>query len=144
MPRTQNNYKNLGYTNTSYLHMDRLVNASLGKYSHGLSPTALAYAFSDWALHLSKSPGKQLDLMEDALKLYTDLYFYIQRCCYDPETVCCIDPKPYDKRFQETAWNQWPYNIIYQNFLIVEKWWEDATQETRGVTRHHSDVVSFA
>lgn len=144
MSRKANNNKILGYSNTSYLHMDRLVNASLGKLTHGISPTAITYAFADWGLHLTKSPGKQIDLTEDALKLYREFMLYIVKCCYDPMQPCCFSPKPYDKRFVEPAWNNWPYNWTYQIFLMNEKWWENATKEIRGVTKHHLDVVSFA
>ena len=48
--------------------LDKGVNSSLARFTGGVSPIALAAAYADWALHLSSSPGKQLQLMEKAGK----------------------------------------------------------------------------
>ena len=47
--------------------LDRAVRAGIARITGGLAPSALAGAFFDWAVHLAASPGKQLELVEQAV-----------------------------------------------------------------------------
>ncbi len=46
--------------------LDRSVHALAARFTLGLSPSALASAYSDWALHFATAPGKQFQLNEKA------------------------------------------------------------------------------
>ena len=46
--------------------LDRATMASLARLTAGLSPHAMIDAWSDWAIHLARAPGRQLELMERA------------------------------------------------------------------------------
>lgn len=48
--------------------LDKVLRAAQARFTGGISPIALTSAFSDWALHLVSSPGKQLALLEAAAK----------------------------------------------------------------------------
>ena len=52
-------------------------------------------------------------------------------------------PSPGDRRFESEGWQKWPFNFMYQGFLLYEDWWKEATGKVRGVSPHHLDVVSF-
>lgn len=123
--------------------VDRMVNANLARATGGISPSVLAMAYFDWLAHLGLSPGKQALLAEKALRKLVRLALYAAASIRDPATPPCIEPLPQDRRFAGAAWRQWPYNLIYQSFLLTQQWWHNATAETRGVSRQHEAIVSF-
>jgi polyhydroxyalkanoate synthase len=125
--------------------IDRSVHAATARMTAGLSPPALAEAFSDWAFHLAYAPGKQAQLAQKAMKKYLRLARYAGTCLAGAERVPpCIEPLPQDRRFVGEDWQTWPYNFIYQGFLLNQQWWHNATTGVRGVTRQHENEVQFA
>jgi polyhydroxyalkanoate synthase subunit PhaC len=124
--------------------VDRSLHASIGRFTGGLSPAALAGAYMDWAVHLAASPGKQLQLAEKAWRKAARLANYAARCASQGgHASCCIEPLPHDQRFAGEAWQRWPYNLIHQAFLLNQQWWHNATTGIGGVTRQHENTVEF-
>ena len=121
---------------------DREFHARLGKL-WALSPASIGGAYLDWFMHLSISPGKQLSLLESALRKSANLFDYSLWVTSGIKTECCINPPPYDRRFEDKGWQTWPYNIYQQAFLLTEEWWNEATSSVRGVSQHHSAVLPF-
>ncbi len=126
--------------------VDRTAHAAMARLSFGLSPAALAVAWADWAAHLAVSPGKQMHLLEKAWRKQSRLWQYAMRCALtqDGSPEPCIEPLVQDKRFRGDAWQKPPYNLIYQNFLLTQQWWHNATTGISGVTPQHEHAVSFA
>jgi polyhydroxyalkanoate synthase len=126
--------------------IDRSLNAAISRVTAGLSPAALAEASFDWAAHLATAPGKQSQLVEKAFRKAVRLAHHLSKqmipngCGAEP----CIEPLPQDRRFAGDAWQTWPYNFIYQSFLLQQQWWHNATTGVRGVTAQHERVVEFA
>lgn len=123
--------------------LDRAVHGSLARITQGLSPAAMMGAWADWALHLTFSPGKRLALIEKASHKGLRLAQHAAGradCPGEP----CIEPLPQDKRFAAPEWQQWPFNLIYQSFLLNQQWWHNATTDVRGVTGHHEELMTFA
>lgn len=127
----------------SQLTLDRPMHAALGRLTGGLSPVALSLAYIDWAQHLLFSCDKQRDLVLKAQHAWSQYLGYCIRSCLDPSCGSCIEPLPQDKRFENEAWQHWPYLQIYQGFLLTQQWWQDATTNVPGLSRHHEDIVSF-
>lgn len=124
--------------------IDRLVHAWQGRFTMGLSPAALTLAYFDWLLHLGNSPGKQTELLENAWRKGMGFWLYALHATVEPDTPAFIKPLPQDKRFASPEWQRWPFNLMYQSFLMAEQWWHYATTNVQGVSHHHEDVVSFA
>jgi len=54
-----------------------------------------------------------------------------------------VQPLAQDKRFNDPLWHAWPWNQLSQGFLLTQQWWHRATNDVRGVSSHHGDVVTF-
>ncbi len=122
--------------------LDRAVHARLGRFTQGLSPASLGGAYMDWLIHLASSPGKQYELMSTALEKFTQFSVYAAKHAAG-QCPPCVEPLPQDKRFDAPEWQQWPFNLIYQSFLLNQKWWHHATTGVPGVTAHHERVTTF-
>jgi polyhydroxyalkanoate synthase subunit PhaC len=122
---------------------DRPLHATMARITGGVSPAALSQAFTDWLQHLLLSPDKQVELMGKAARKWARYLEYCPRACADPNCAQCIEPLLQDKRFTGEAWQKWPFNAIYQGFLLNQQWWHNATTGVGGVSKHHEDIVSF-
>lgn len=123
--------------------LDRLFHANLGMMSTGLSPAALMVAYTDWWAHIVMAPNKQLELMENAGKKLTNLYKNISEYVLAQDTSCFdTKDKRFHERFKHEAWHEFPYCAIAQSFLMLEDWWQEATQ-IRGLEQNHENLVSF-
>jgi polyhydroxyalkanoate synthase subunit PhaC len=125
--------------------IDRSLHAAIARLTAGLSPAALTLAWLDWASHLAAAPGKRMALADLAVRQSVRLLEYASRCPSggDPPARC-IEPSPQDHRFSGPEWQQYPFNLIHQAFLLNERWWHVATTGIRGVSVHHDAVVEFA
>jgi poly[(R)-3-hydroxyalkanoate] polymerase subunit PhaC len=123
--------------------IDRLLHAGMGRFTLSLSPAALWLAYADWAVHLWGAPGKRQQLVEKAVRKTVRLATYLSHLASEPACPPCIEPLPQDHRFQSEAWQKWPFNLIYQAFLLNQQWWHCATTGIGGVSPHHEQVVSF-
>lgn len=123
--------------------IDRVVSAHLARGTGGISPAVLAMAYLDWLMHLGLAPGKQALLNEKAIRKMVRLALYAFKSSQNPAIPPCIEPLPQDRRFDGEGWQQWPYNLIYQSFLLTQQWWYNATTANRGVNKQNEAIVSF-
>jgi len=125
--------------------LDPSVHALQARWSASLSMESLYLAFADWWLHLMRSPGKRLDLLELGLAQAQQLHAYLLKCalpCENPATPCAVPPAS-DRRFADAAWQCWPFNVLHQHFLLQQRWWHAAITGVHGVSQHHQDVMDF-
>jgi len=125
--------------------MDRMYHAWLGQLTGTASPAALTLAWSDWAIHMASSPGKQIELVNKAARKAARLAEYAATCNMQgqPEAEPCIEPLPQDHRFDHEDWKLPPFNLIHQAFLLQQQWWYNATTGVRGVEQSHEKSVTF-
>jgi polyhydroxyalkanoate synthase len=126
--------------------IDRVVHAAQGRLTSGMAPAATALAFFDWWIHLANSPGKMNELAQNAFAKGFGFALHVAQSAARPGEAAppFIAPLPGDTRFASEEWRKYPFNLIHQSFLLGEQWWNYATKEVRGVSRHHQDMVGFA
>jgi polyhydroxyalkanoate synthase len=124
--------------------LDRSLHSAVARFTAGVSPMTLMGAYSDWAAHLSHSPGKQLQLAEKAMRKWLRLVTYANRSMLSRDGCePCIEPLPQDRRFLAEAWRRAPYDVIYQSFLLTQQWWHNAMTGVHGVNAQNENIVAF-
>ena len=124
--------------------LDRVIHATVAQLTGGFSPLSAMTAYMDWLTHLAFSPGKQQELALKAMDKAVQITSYAMRVSTGRDCRDCIEPLPQDKRFAAAQWHQWPYNVMYQAFLLNQQWWHVATKRVRGVDEGHERMVNFA
>ena len=121
---------------------DRMTRAVQARFTQGISPTAIAGTWMDWATHLSRSPGKQLELAQRAWQGMAQFALWLPRAARDDATA--VPPVANtDRRFADPAWAQWPFNAFAVGHQMVEAWWLEAARDVPGMTRRHAEQMRF-
>ncbi len=122
-------------------NLDRTARAAVAQLTGGVSPHAFVEAWTDWVLHMSRSPGRQLELFErakvNALRLMT------HAASAKPGAAPPFAPKAYDHRFQHPSWEKAPFQNWQQGFLAMQDWWDHATDQLRGLRPEDADRTRF-
>ncbi|MBA3661755.1 MAG: alpha/beta fold hydrolase [Gammaproteobacteria bacterium] len=127
-----------------YEALDRSLQIATSRGSGGLSPAALALAFYDLWLHVQSHPAKQFELTERAQDNFWYLFSqYFCEATSDEKSGLCKAIWQ-DKRFSNQLWQHFPYSFLYESFLAMQNWWQEATTDVRGLSKHHQDVVNFS
>ncbi|MCQ4160629.1 alpha/beta fold hydrolase [Roseomonas sp. GC11] len=122
---------------------DLAARARLARGSAGLSPAALAVAFTDWALHLALAPGKRAEMLLSAAQALGQWQAQAARCALDPLAPPCVEPRGGDSRFRGPAWQQQPFRLWSEAFLLAESWWDRAAAGIPGLDPRHARIVGF-
>ena len=85
-----------------------------------------------------------MDIVNKACINNYQLMQYFVRSCVDKNCEVCTHGRENDRRFEDPLWNQFPFNVYSQNFLLYEKLWDDISVNTTGISKHHRNVVNFS
>jgi len=121
---------------------DRAIRAAVARASRGIAWPSLVSAWADWYWHLAAAPGKQMELASKAQRKAARFALYAMECAKGTSAPC-IEPLPQDRRFSDPAWHEFPFNLMHQSFLLMQQWIWNATNNVRGVSRHHERMVTF-
>ncbi len=122
---------------------DRILRAAEARVTQGVSPTAVAGAWADWAMHFARAPGKQMELATRAWLQGLRYMLWLRRAASGEKPEPLISPPGGDRRFADPAWSVFPFNAIAQAHLLNEAWWMEATHAVPGLSRRHTDQVGF-
>ena len=125
--------------------VDRAFHAALARLTGGISPVAISLAFIDWASHLAAAPQRQLEIAQEAARNAARLARAAGRTAEaDQRPWSLIKPQPQDHRFAKPEWENPPFNLLAQAFLLGEQWWHNATSRIHGVAPANEAVVEFS
>jgi len=127
----------------SFETLDRVARATTARVTQGVSPHAQMAALLDWTTHLSRAPGRQIELTLKALVSCTALAHFAAHNFVSDAVERPFEPTPSDRRFSDAAWRTFPFVLFEQAFLAQENWWKAATHEVRGMTPNNAARVSF-
>jgi polyhydroxyalkanoate synthase subunit PhaC len=127
----------------SFETVDRTARATAARFTHGVSPHAQLSAWFDWAAHLARAPGRQLELATEAFATTAQLAQFGLRNLVSDHAEPPFAPEPGDHRFDDPAWGAFPWLFIEQAFLAQRHWWDIATRDLRGMRPHDAARVSF-
>ena len=121
--------------------VEREFRAMLGKVTGGIAPQDYGTAFWDWWLNLARSPGKVVELQQNALKQAMDLWrFHAEAAQGKP-----LAPSDSgDRRFASPAWQQYPFNVYAQAFQNGMALLEQSARAVPGVEPRNAQLVEFA
>ncbi|MEL6280505.1 MAG: alpha/beta fold hydrolase [Pseudomonadota bacterium] len=140
--------------------LDHRTHAMVAKATGGFSPISLIGSYLDWYAHLLFAPGKQMQIAWKAWDKARRFAAYAQSTAtsggidtasgatkpdtdVSPPAKPCIEPLPGDRRFADEAWSQFPYNLIYQQFLLIQQWQHNVFTGVPGVRPEHEALVNF-
>ncbi|MFN4098344.1 MAG: PHA/PHB synthase family protein [Pararhodobacter sp.] len=123
--------------------LDRGAMASLARLTGGLSPHAMIDAWSDWAMHLARAPGRQLELLERAQANALKLTQFSLGAVSGQNPPRPFHPGPYDPRWSHQGWDRAPFALWQQGFLAQQDWWNAATADLRGLRRQNGQRTGF-
>ena len=124
---------------------DRALHAMLAHLTGGISPAALLLAYADWLAHLVSSPQRQIEIAQEAqvdTKRFAEAASHFFSPAHGPWSL--IKPQPQDRRFGRPEWEQPPFNLMAQAFLLGEQWWHNAATGVRGVAKPNEAIVEFS
>ena len=126
--------------------LDAQTHALLSKFTANLSPISIGSAYYDWLLHLVISPAKQMELCYKGAR---DTLHMVEECTnmltHDKDTTPSMMKKKRlaDHRFRHEAWGHFPFNMYADIFLHCREWWQEATTDIHGVSKHHEEQMNF-
>jgi polyhydroxyalkanoate synthase len=118
--------------------LDRATRALQARLTGGLSPHAAWSAWADWATHLARAPGRQLELAERAAQNGWKVASHAAGLTEAP-----FAPERTDHRFAHEGWQRAPFSTWQQAFLAAQDWWDLATEPIRGARPRSADRVRF-
>ncbi|MDX1742045.1 MAG: alpha/beta fold hydrolase, partial [Ruegeria sp.] len=126
-----------------YEKLDRATRAVLARATAGVSPHSIMATWMDWALHLSRSPGRQLELAERAAKNLAKLSVYASESAAGSKPTPPFEPRAQDHRFSDPDWQKVPFSLWQQAFLSTQNWWQAATDNMPGIAPRDAERAQF-
>src|SRR3974390_3163073 len=103
----------------SFETLNRIARALTARLTQGILPHEQTSAWFDWLSHLSRAPGRQVELALLASAYAIRLMGLAVGQDGNPPP---FEPEPTDRSFGHPAWMQMPYQWWQPGFLAQEAW----------------------
>jgi polyhydroxyalkanoate synthase len=123
--------------------LDRAAQAALARLTGGISPHAVIDAWTDWAMHMARAPGRQLELAERAQTNTARMMRHTAEVLTGRDAEPPFSPRPQDPRWQHEGWQRPPFSLMQQAFLATQDWWEAATAPLPGLRPETAERTGF-
>ena len=130
-------------TEPGFASLDRSIRAAEARLTQGVSPMAVLGPWADWAFHLSRAPGKQMELALRAQQLAASYALWLARSAVEPAAAPPVEPTPRDPRFADPGWQVPPFRALMAAALLAEDWWLATVRDVPGVTPRHMQQMEF-
>ena len=117
--------------------------AAMAQLTGGVSPHAVADAWTDWWLHMARAPGRQLELIEKAQQNTLRLMQHAAAEMTGKAQDAPFAPKANDTRWTHPDWAKPPFSQWQQGFLALQDWWDHATDDLRGLRHKSAERTGF-
>lgn len=131
------------YQQAGFQIFDRMWRAMQARVTQGVSPAVVAYAWTDWAVHLMAAPGKQSALVLRAASMLARFSLWLPNAAFSGSQEAPMDPASDDPRFADPAWSVFPFNAMAQSHALWEAWWLETPHQVPGLVRQHEAEVGF-
>ena len=121
--------------------VEREFRAMLAKMTGGVATQDYGTAFWDWWLNFAKSPEKQAELQQTAIKQAMDLWRFNAEAAQGKPMAPTDNG---DRRFASPAWQQYPFNVWAQAFQNGLSLMEQSTRDVPGVEPRNARLMEFA
>ncbi|HOM12886.1 MAG TPA: alpha/beta fold hydrolase [Rubrivivax sp.] len=126
-------------------HFDREFRAQLARMTGGISPTAFANAWADWASHLALAPARQGELQREAMQRAHDTWAFTLRALSGAPAAPAEGLNgEADARFASPQWMRFPFNVFARAYQNNKALLQSAVRDVDGVTDYHAHLVEFA
>lgn len=122
----------------------REILARLGQLTGGLSPHAFADAWLEVLGQLARSPQRQEQLTEDLRQRALAFAQFLGQATRGEPAVPQAAGTPYAKRYDDAAWQAWPFNVLAQGFLTTVMGAREAMRNMPGASAAASNIVDFS
>jgi polyhydroxyalkanoate synthase len=127
----------------TFRSLDRILRAGQARLTQGISPVAVGTVLLDWAWHLSRAPGKQMELAARAWILGLRYLLWLRRLAAGRKPAPLVQTNNGDPRFAGPEWQVFPYDALAQAHLLAESWWLETTRGVPGLSRRHEEAIAF-
>lgn len=122
---------------TQGAEIDGQLHAWQSQFTGGRSPSTVGLAFTDWAAHAANAPFETAEFLAASFTQWRRLASAMI------SGTPAIAPAPEDRRFNDMAWKQRPFDMLTQAVLLGEEWWDRVVQFPAGVAPDNRRMVAF-
>lgn len=114
--------------------MDRRLHGAQARLTGGVSPIAIGNALLDWSAHFANAPFRQIELAIDGVAQVGRM----GQAFLGEQTIA---PAADDRRFAAPGWQDMPYRMVMQGFLLAQQWTQNVVTGLPGVSPGNQRIV---